>query len=951
MQPRNYLLQQRNFKPETIIQWQLGFCPAWQVYTPRATQSGKYSIAEKAGIIKTSNGRGYDFYHHRITIPIHNTQGKLVGFGGRIVPGFKDEQGNSIDGPKYLNPPDSSIYDKSKILFGLSRARKGIRAHGCAVLVEGYFDVIRLHETGWNNAVATCGTALTEQQAKEIKRYTDTVVIMRDGDAAGLRAIEKDIPILVDQQLTVQVLLLPQGQDPDTLFGNVYHARNFLFDLIANGPMDGIEYLANIYLRNSTSPAETASAIDKIVSILSKINSLTRREQYIKSICKAEGLKVAEITRPLDKLFKDREKQNATDTQSDDPHDKLPAWVNRDELYLDGFAQLRNNTKGYNIGIYVFDDRLYSVTNFTIAPLYHIYEQSNNRRLLEVYNGEKTSVVEMPSNGFVTQSVFEIELVNKGNYRTYPQFKKNHFKLITGWLMNKMPIAYELKTLGWQPEGFFAYSNSVYHNGQLINYDDLGMIKVDDTHFISMANSRIRNDERITENPYENDLYLKYTKSKIDFATWARLFHVSYADNAPVGIAFVFLTMFKDIVTRSAKMPMLYCFGPKGSGKSQMAESVTHLFFSGKNSDGDLIKGYNLNPGQGTPFSFFNRVERFRNCPILFNEFDENNIEDWKFGTMKAAYDGEGREVGAGDTGKKRKTVIQKVLGTIIIVGQYLSTKDDGSVLSRSLTCQFSLERLSNLTTEQVEANRQLKEYESAGLSSILTELMKHRAYVENNFAKTFAEVQQRMMSETREAGERVEQRLISNYSLIVSATKIISDLGIALPYTFEAFYNACKIKVMNHNRMLKDNNALHQFWKTVEVLFDNGFIQSGRDIKVARQKEITLYNEGRWDKFEFETTREVLFIRFDNVYAFYAKHYRERTGNSALGAETLLLYLKEQPYYYGLTKQEQFSDKRTSAYAFNYKALEDFGVVLQKNQDQMPELMPVEHNRTDQPF
>src|SRR5690606_18006453 len=147
--------------------------------------------------------------------------------------------------------------------------------------------------------------------------------------------------------------------------------------------------------------------------------------------------------------------------------------------------------------------------------------------------------------------------------------------------------------------------------------------------------SKIYADDRDTDNPYENDLYLSYMPSSINFEQWVNLFRAVYAENALFGIAYTFLTIFKDIVTRITKMPHLYCYGPKGSGKSEMAESITRLFFSGKNAEGHLIKGYNLNPGQGTPFSFFSRVERFRNCPILLNEFDENNIEDWKFGMIK----------------------------------------------------------------------------------------------------------------------------------------------------------------------------------------------------------------------------------------------------------------------------------------------------------------------------
>jgi hypothetical protein len=401
-------------------------------------------------------------------------------------------------------------------------------------------------------------------------------------------------------------------------------------------------------------------------------------------------------------------------------------------------------------------------------------------------------------------------------------------------------------------------------------------------------------------------------------------------------------------------MPMLYCFGPKGAGKSAMAESITWLFFSGKNSEGDLLKGFNLNPGQGTPFSFFNRVERFRNCPILMNEFDENNIEDWKFGTFKAAYDGEGREVGDGDTGKKRKTKIQKVQGTIIIVGQYLSVKDDGSVLSRSISCQFSLERVTNLTSEQNEAYEKLKAAEQAGLSGILTDLLKHRPEVQKLLSKNFTEVQATLVADTRKDGNKVEARLISNYSLLLAATKTMCEVGLQLPYTYDDFYLQCKHQVVTHNRLLKDNNSINNFWKTVEILFDKGFIQNGREMLITVLKEVRIKENSSEIEKTFTDYKNILMVRFSNVHALYSKHLRE-VNQTAQQEETLLLYLKEQPYFIGLVPKQTFNDKRTSCYAFDYDMMfRDLGVVFEKNHSEEPkpkEEPKNEQNNNDVPF
>ena len=892
---------------------------------------GKFELGEKCGLVRKGNGQHWDYMHHRVTIPIHNVRGELIGFGGRIYSGGSE----AIEGPKYMNPPDSPLYDKSKILFGLDKARKHFKAHGMAVLVEGYFDVIKMHQQGWANAVATCGTALTEGQAKQLKRYTDTVLILRDGDKAGLAAMKKDIPILLAQQFTVYVCELPAGEDPDTLFDKPFERVTSVLSAYA----DGVEYLCGKLLTEGASSASNmAYAIEKTVDLLALITNMVRREQYIKSICKAHKLKPAEFTKPLTKLLQQREDERKAEAQAnDDEFQTLPQWVDRKRLEVDGFVQLHADTKGYRAGIYFLNSNsrsLYKVTNFTIKPLYHIFEQSNNRRLIEVDNTVRNSVVEMPTQAFVNQGMFEVELLNKGTYRCDDNLSRKEFKRITGWLLDSMPIAYELKTLGWQPEGFFAYSNAVYHDGNLIEYDELGMIKIDDKYYMSLGNSKIHRDERSIDNPYENDLYLKYvapSQSGLNFQQWAHLFNDAYGANAPYGIAFTFLTLFKDVVTRVAKMPLLYCYGQKGSGKSAMAESITWLFFSGKDGEGNLIKGFNLNPGQSTPFSFSNRYERFRNCPILYNEFDENICEVWKTGAFKAAYDGEGREVGDGDTGKKRKTKIQKVQGTIILVGQYMATKDDAAVSSRSIPCQFSLERMKALTAAQIESFNQLRQQEHEGLSNILAELLKHRPEVQKLLQKEFAKIQNTIMDQMRNQGYRIEARLISNYSILLAATKTLIDLGIALPYTYDEFFASATARMIKHNQTLKDNSVVNQFWKAVEVLFDKGLIQSGHQLSITHFPGGIDIKEGSTVKKQ-TVHGEVLLLRFSNVYSEYAKYHRERMGTASQNEETVLMYLKEQTYFIGLTPSQTFSDKRTSAYAFNYQAMQDMGIVLEKN-------------------
>lgn len=935
----------RGFWRSTLIAWQFGVVPDWRVIVPDMISAGKFEIGEKAGLVKKGNANQWDVMHHRITIPIHNTRGEIIGFVGRLHKELYGPKDEPHDVGKYMNPPQTALYDKSKNLFGLYQAirAKAFQTHGMAVLVEGNLDVIKLHQHGWTNAVGTGGTALTTAQAKELWRFTKTVLILRDGDKAGREAIKKDIPILLAQQFTVYVVELPEGQDPDSLFTRTHHLPcDFIYHVtrVLSNYNAGVEYMANILFGDAgTNAAERAKAIEQITELLALIGNIVVRDQYIKNICKAWKVKPVEFTKPVATIIQKRADEREAERLAklpDDPNHGLPHWVNLKDLQREGFVQLANHTTDHTAGIYFINEKnrnLYRVTNFTIKPLYHIFEQSNNRRLIEVDNTHRSSVVEMPTQATVNQGSFEAELMNKGNFMCNEFMARSEFKRIIAWMVSTMPIAYELKTLGWQPEGFFAYSNAVYHEGNLHQYDEMGMINIEDKHYMSLGNSKIHRDERLIDNPYENDLYLKLTPPRegIDFETWANLFTGSYGSNAPFGIAFVFLTLFKDIVTRIAKMPLLYCYGQKGSGKSEFAESILHLFFSGKDGEGNLMRGFNMNPGQSTHFSFFNRVERFRNCPMVCNEFDENTNEPWKTGTLKASYDGEGREVGEGSTGKAKKTKIQKVNCTLIPVGQYLATKDDAAVSSRSIPCNFSLERLKNLTIEQTDMHTRLKDEEKTGLCFLLTDLLKHRPEVQKQLPKTFSQVQADIMDQMRKEGYRIEARLISNNSIMLAITKVIAELGIKLPYTYQQFYDQTIERMIKHNQALKDNSIVGQFWKSVEVLFDSGLLRNGEQLVVRIfPAGIDIKEGGKVSKKEVPGG-EVLLIRLSNVYSVYAKYHRERTGQAAQNEETIVMYLKEQTYFIGLTPSETFSDKRTSAYAFNYTAMKDMGIVLEK--------------------
>lgn len=302
---------------ELIITWGLGYAPdAWDFLTKAINEKGLNEQAHQIDLIKFKNEKYYDTLRHRIVFPIHDTANRIVGFGGRAM---GDEK------PKYLNPKESPLYHKSKVLYGLNQAIKSIKNQGFAYLVEGYTDVIAWHQCGVRNTISTSGTALTPEQAKIIKRYTDHVVLVYDGDKAGRNAIDKAIEILLPLSLTVDVMLLPDGEDPDSFTRLPWKHSNFADFVAWYGKQDAVLFTAEWLLAGVTNLAKRNNGFNQVARILAKIPAAQKalRSDYIRKIAKAYKQDVGTLRQLVDdqlvinerKEFKEKKvKKNAVTT-------------------------------------------------------------------------------------------------------------------------------------------------------------------------------------------------------------------------------------------------------------------------------------------------------------------------------------------------------------------------------------------------------------------------------------------------------------------------------------------------------------------------------------------------------------------------------------------------------------------------------------------------------------
>lgn len=277
-----YLQEQRRLTEETIQQFQLGYAPAgWQVLYGYLVEQKRYPVEliEQAGlIVPRQEGRGYyDRFRDRLMIPIHDLQGRVIGFGGRTL---GDEQ------PKYLNSPETELFDKGKTLFALDKARAAVAKQDRAVVVEGYFDVIALHAAGITNVVAALGTALSAVQVRQLLRYTESkqIVLNFDADAAGAKAAERAIGEVADLayqgEVQLRVLNLPQGKDPDEFLQS--HPATAYQDLLDNAQLWLDWQIQQILAEADLNQADQfQQCIQEIVKLLGNLPNATLRTHYI----------------------------------------------------------------------------------------------------------------------------------------------------------------------------------------------------------------------------------------------------------------------------------------------------------------------------------------------------------------------------------------------------------------------------------------------------------------------------------------------------------------------------------------------------------------------------------------------------------------------------------------------------------------------------------------------
>lgn len=700
---------------------------------------------------------------------------------------------------------------------------------------------------------------------------------------------------------------------------------------VDSGTIGFIQWYVGIYGRLIREEAPTTNVVDiyldRIAEMIAEATEVTRTrsmKEWAKCLSLPSERALKDIVKPYITRKRSKNKVEAERENLDDVADidgnTLPEYVEESEEYMRmlsryGFYPLLSKSKGEPV-CYMFknDSGGYGrVCDFFLTPLLHVYDKDPelNKRIVKITSMapeiRKSKYVEWKSSVFANMATFRAALVNEGAYN-FENGNVKHYDKIWTWMSHQFKTCFQLRTFGQQKEDFFAWSNAIFHRNEAGDFeikkvDNLGLVEHGGDLFYSPAYSEIYAYDRSDSDIFEQDRHLRYIdvpqSRRISFAQWADLMNRVYRieDNGKWAIIYAILCGFRsDLYPIIGNFTAIFFIGQTSSGKSQIAQSIRALY--------EVPSAPSSNLNQISDAAFFSILERFRDVPCIFEEYNDEEISDQKFQGLKAVtYDGDGKQKRRSATGNDIET--SKVNASIILLGQEAPQRDDNALSNRVVLCEVPAHNFSG----DLEAQRifkELKGYEKEGLSYLLVEVQKLRPIFRTHFIgymeQSRKELQEALVGMSGRSGD--QSRIIGTVSMFLATCRLlINDAPhMALPFTYDEFFALAVDKVRHQCEMLAKSDKLATFFNTLDFLIDKGTLKIGRDFTIDEPAKVTL--KGGVEK-QLAEGQKVMYMNLSNVH----KHYLAamQGGERPLTLTTLVVNLKSHPAYIGDVSNKKF--------------------------------------------
>ncbi|MBO5500236.1 MAG: toprim domain-containing protein, partial [Bacteroidales bacterium] len=630
--------KKRDWDKDLIDVFHIGFAPGANQLLKTLTKAGyKKEILLKAGLIKQNqdNGDYYDTFRNRIVFPITDKSGRILGFSGRDITGKNDT-------PKYLNTAETEIFTKGKQLFGYYQAYREIANTETVFLVEGNPDVVRMYEVGAENTVAPLGTALTDDQVKELAKKARTFVLVGDNDKSGVEAVIDHGKKIIQMGLSCRIMPIIEGKDPDEYFSI---RKGEFKEYYRNEVQDFIPWLTSRLMDGKRSQSEIMPVITEITGLM--------------AYCRDENI----VKMYLEQFTRQYKNGSIWRSEYNKAKNTIERMAAKEKGTMDMVANfnffVRNNCYfgvGANGG-----DKIWS--NFIFKPILHVKDEKNARRIfLMVNNLGQEVVIKLKQSELVSFTDFKTRVESAGNFIW--EAGQPELQQLKKYLYSETDSADEIKQLGWQKRfGFFAWGNGGMDAGIFEKANKFGVVTIQDRKYYIPGNALDTIDNTQGYQLMRRFVYAETSSITLnEFA--AKLIGV-FGDNAKVGLCFLLATLFKDIVTSvTTSFPILNLFGPKGTGKSEMGHALVSFFMPN-------YEAPNIN--SSTKAALAEVVAEVSNAIVHLDEY-KNNLDLDKREFLKGIWDGTGRSRINLDNDKKRETTA--VDSGVIMSGQEMPTAD-----------------------------------------------------------------------------------------------------------------------------------------------------------------------------------------------------------------------------------------------------------------------------------
>lgn len=864
-------MQERGFSEEILSDFEIGYALAgmYEILKER----GQVSEGVALGVLKAyQNGGYYDFFKGRIIFPISDKHGHCVGFGGRVMPSEAKE-----GMPKYLNSSESEVFHKSELLYGFHLARNSMAQRGEVYLVEGYTDVMRMHQIGLRNCVATLGTALSAQHLAEIKKLCKKLIIFRDSDKAGATAAYRDMGLALEAGLFVERVVFPSEhkEDPDSI-----GQREGAVALIESARCDAVlHYLQGAYeealVRADTKgkkvilmPEDKKRLSDLALELIGKIPDVVTREAYMEQVKARFGIKVA-IEKPKEeKTYLETPRFNFSGFSGDiDPLEdyQFPKEVEDPSVY-------KNEILEYGVfqhanRIYCSTDKgnaFYDISNFSIEIIQHMQDEQFPMKLIRICNVHGVEkIFDVLSEKINTLNSFKNVVTSYGNF-SFSGSAAQHERLLR-YLFDRMGTGRKIDVLGWQAEGFWVWNNKIVIPGlreEAINSE--GLFKYQhDSYYIPSANKNFE------KNMYKYGAQKKFRSipTEVSLPQYLKQLYKVHRGHAITGILFGIGSLFQDIVVScTGFFPILFYFGPASTGKDNICEAIQS--FVGQPQTAIQLEG-----SASTIKAQIREFAQFSNGISQLSEYKRGNPQ--VDGIIKGLWD---------RRGYKRGSIESKVaVDEVPIISSTLLTGNDSPDAEALITRLIWEEMKVQEFSEEAKAYyNKLKDMCRRGVSGISDWLLHKRAVFQEHFLEVYRE-KKRLLSE-REAIKGVPVRMIDNLAVLYAVYGIFEREGI-FPFWQEDMERHFDSLIENQRRKIESDSVYQRFWDCFMVCMR---LTQGERLQV----DTNLRAEGGSIYFNFST-----------VYSIVQRQWFVQYREQAPGKSEMRRQLREDSSYMGEEK------------------------------------------------